>query len=102
MATRVSSIFEQAQKEIRRLERAAKRIEKRGYVFDLPFGKTKTGKAKTRYTRKDVEYLKSLKARNLYQYATAFGMSGEEYRAAERSRASKKGAETRKQNLNKP
>lgn len=97
MAARKPTLFQQAQKEIRRLEKAARRIEKRGYEFNLPFRYTKEGGLKTRYSRKEVESLKSLKAKDLYKYATAYGMSGESYRELERSRAAKKGAETRKE-----
>ena len=94
---RGSSIYQQALKEIRRIEKAARRIAKRGYEFDLPFKKTKTGSEKTRYTRKELEYLKSIRAKDLYQYATYEGRSGEERRQEERREASRKAAETRRQ-----
>lgn len=94
---RGSSIYQQALKEIRRIEKAARRIAKRGYEFDLPFRKTKAGTEKTRYTRKELEYLKSIKGKDLYQYATYEGRSGEERREEERREASRKAAETRRQ-----
>lgn len=94
---RGSSIYQQALKEIRRIEKAARRISKRGYEFDLPFRKTKSGTEKTRYTRKELEYLKSIKGKDLYQYATYEGRSGEERRQEERREASRKAAETRRQ-----
>ena len=96
MAARRPTLFQQAQKEIKRIEKAAKRISKRGYEFNIPFLKPKK-----RYTRKDVERLQKLKSKDLYKYATAYGMSGERYREIERSRASQKGVET-KRGLNKP
>ena len=85
-----STLFQQAQKEIRRLKRATKRAEKRGYVFDLPFGKTKSGEAKTKYTRKEVEKLHQLHLRDLYKYSKygsekAGYVSGEEARKSEAS-----------------
>lgn len=94
---RGSSIYQQALKEIRRIEKAARRIAKRGYEFDLPFRKTKAGTEKTRYTRKELEFLKSIKGKDLYQYATYEGRSGEERRQEERREASRKAAETRRQ-----
>jgi len=94
---RGSSIYQQALKEIRRIEKAARRIAKRGYEFDLPFRKTKAGTEKTRYTRKELEYLKSIKGKDLYQYSTYEGRSGEERRQEERREASRKAAETRRQ-----
>ena len=96
MAARRPTLFQQAQKEIRRIEKAAKRISKRGYEFNIPFLKPKK-----RYTRKDVEKLSGIKSKDLYKYATAYGMSGERYREIERSRAAQKGVET-KRGLNKP
>lgn len=94
---RGSSIYQQALKEIRRIEKAARRIAKRGYEFDLPFRKTKAGTEKTRYTRKELEYLKSIKSKDLYQYAKYEGRSGEERREEERREASRKAAETRRE-----
>lgn len=97
MAVRKPTLFQQAQKELRRIEKTAKRMSKRGYEFDLPYGRKRTGETKTRYTRKEVEALKQVKAKDLYKYATAFGYSGEEYRKIERSRAAQKGVETKQQ-----
>ena len=96
MAARRPTLFQQAQKEIRRITIAAERISKRGYEFNIPFLKPKK-----RYTRKDVEKLQRIKAKDLYKYATAYGMRGERYREIERSRAAQKAAETRK-GLSKP
>lgn len=101
MRRKTSSLYSEAIKQIKRLEKAARRAEKRGYKFDLPFRKTKSGQEKTRYTKKEVEWLKSLKTKDLYQYSTYDGKSGVERRAEERREASKKAAETRA-GLNKP
>ena len=83
-----STLFQQAQKEIRRLKRATKRAEKRGYIFDLPFGRTKSGAEKTRYTQKEVEKLSQLHLKDLYKYSKygsekAGYVSGEEARKSE-------------------
>ncbi len=96
MAARRPTLFQQAQKEIKRIKKAAERISKRGYEFNIPFLKPKK-----RYTRKDVEKLRGIKSKDLYKYATAYGMRGERYREIERSRAAQKGVETRK-GLSKP
>lgn len=97
MAAKKPTLFQQAQKEIKRIEKAAKRISQRGYEFkNVPYFREKK-----RYTRKDVEKLKQVKSKDLYKYSTAFGMSGERYREVERSRAAQKAAETRK-GLNRP
>ncbi len=90
MAVKKPTLREQAEKEIKRIEKTAKRISKRGYEFDLPYDKEKR-----RYTRKEVEELKRTKAKDIYKYSTAHGMSGEEYRRYERSQAAKKGYERR-------
>lgn len=96
MATRKPTLFQQAQKEIKRIQRAARRISERGYEFKkIPYTEKK------KYTRKDVEKLKQIKAKDLYKYATAYGYRGEVYREIERSRAAEKGVETRR-GLNKP
>lgn len=101
MASRKPSLFQQAQKEIRRLEKAARRVAKRGYTFDLPFRKTKSGTEKTRYTRAEVERLSKLRTKDLYQYATyqtEYGTyTGAEYRKIERKIAARLGI-TRRQN----
>lgn len=96
MAARRPTLFQQAQKEIKRIKKAAERISKRGYEFNIPFLKPKK-----RYRRKDVEKLTGIKSKDLYKYATAYGMSGERYREIERSRAAQKGVETRR-GLSKP
>lgn len=97
MRSKKPTLFQQAIKEIKRLEKATRRAAKRGYTFDLPFRKTKTGKEKTRFTQKEVEYLKSLKLRDLYEYSTYEGRSGVERRAEERREASLKAARTRQE-----
>lgn len=97
MRSKRPSLYQQALKEIRRLEKAARRVEKRGYTFDLPFRRTRTGKEKTRFTAKEVERLKSLRTKDLYKYATAFGYSGEEYRKKERQAAAVKGYRTKQE-----
>lgn len=90
------SLYSEAIKQIKRLEKAARRVEKRGYEFDLPFRKTKTGQEKTRFTKKIVEWLKGLRTKDLYQYSTYKGKSGLERREEERREASKKAAYTRR------
>lgn len=95
MATRRPTIYERVQTALRKIGRAAQRIAKRGYIFDLPFGKTKQGKEKKRYTQKEAEYLEGIKSKDLYPYSTVNGMSGVEYRKYERSQAAKRGYETR-------
>lgn len=101
MASRKPSLFQQAQKEIRRLEKAARRVAKRGYTFELPFRKTKTGAEKIRYTRAEVERLSKLRTKDLYKYATyqtEYGtFTGTEYRKIERRVAARLGI-TRRQN----
>lgn len=63
------TIREQAEKEIRRLEKAARRkAKKEGYEFDLPFRKTEKGTTKKRYTAKELEQLKRTKPKDLYKY----------------------------------
>lgn len=94
-----------ALKEISRIKRMVKRIEQRGFEVNLPAkysGLKKTGEQKTRYSRKDIEQLKSFKAKNVYKYSTyklptgktVKGIVGREY---ERSMAAKKAAITRQQ-----
>lgn len=95
MRSRKPSLFQQAQKEIRRLEKATRRAEKRGYVFDLPFRKTREGKEKTRYTSKEVEKLKSLHLRDLYKYSSYGVVSGEEYYKQERKWQAQQAAASR-------
>lgn len=94
--------YNSAMREIRRLERAARRVEKRGYSFTLPFRFTEGGQMRTEYTESDIEYLSGLRTKDLYQYAeyvTPEGetLTGEEGRAYERSRAARKGYETRRE-----
>lgn len=88
------SIAEQALSEIKRIERLAKIVSKRGYTFNLPFRYTKTGKEKTRFTTKELEQLKTIKTPDLYQYAKYGDISGEERRKQERSEAARKAAQT--------
>lgn len=102
MRSKKPTLFQQAIKEIKRLEKAARRVEKRGYKFDLPFRKTKTGKEKTKYTKSEVEKLKNLKTKDLYKYSTYNGKSGVERRKEERKEAAQKGAQTKyEKRLNK-
>lgn len=100
MKTYNTQSYKDAMKEIKRLERAAKRVEKRGFTFNLPF-RYSGSKLKSRFTHKDVEYLKSLKTKDLYKYAeyvteTGEVLTGEAGRRYERSRAAKKGADVTK------
>ena len=88
MAT-MDSLQKEARKEISRLKKAARRVEKRGYKFNLPFDTEKE------YTKEEVESLKSKKTKDLYQYSTHDGMSGERYRELERKRAAQKGVQTK-------
>lgn len=91
------SITEQAFSEIKRIERLAKRAEKRGYTFNLPYRFTKTGKEKTRFTKAELEQLKQVRTKDLYKYGSAFGVSAEEYRKRERSESARKAARTRRE-----
>lgn len=94
-----------AQKEISRIKRMVKRIEQRGFEVNLPAkysGLKRGGEKKTKYTRRDIEELKSFKAKSVYDFAkyrTPSGrvISGKAGRAFERSQASIKGALTKKQ-----
>lgn len=100
MATKTPSLRQLAEKQIRRLERATRRAVERGYVFDLPFRRTKTGTEKTRYTRKEVEELSRLHLKDLYKYSKygneTFGyVSGEEYRKEEAKWQAKHAASAR-------
>lgn len=100
-----SKLYKEAQKELKRIQRSISSIEKRGYSFiKLPpkfFGATRYGEEKTKWSRKEVESLRAIKAKDLYKYAvysteTGEVISGEEGRHLERSIAAKKAAETRK------
>lgn len=81
-----------------------KRAEQRGYHFEkLPMGyqgKTQKGVPKMRYTWKEVEELKNVKASDLYKHATmkvgGKTISGTEARRRERAAAAKKGWERRR------
>lgn len=100
MATKTPSLKQLAEKQIRRLERATRRAVERGYVFDLPFGRTRTGTAKTRYTRKEVEELSRLHLKDLYKYSkygneTFEYVSGEEYRKKEKKLQAQQAASAR-------
>ena len=100
----MATLYQQAQKELNRISRSIKRMEKRGYEFKLPpkyAGATRYGEKKTRWSRAEVESLKQTKAKQLYQYAkyvTPEGrkVSGVRGREIEREIAGKKAAETRK------
>lgn len=67
----MGKVYEQAQKEIKRIERLAKKAIQKGYQFDaFPFLLTKKGKEKKRWTRREVEELKKIRRqRQLYKYA---------------------------------
>ena len=100
-----SKLYKEAQKELKRIQRSISSIEKRGYSFTkLPakfLGATRSGEEKTKWSRKEVESLRAVKAKDLYKYAvynteTGEVISGEEGRFLERSAAAKKAAETRK------
>lgn len=99
------TLYQQAQKELRRIQKSISSIEKRGYSFSkLPpkfHSATRYGEKKTRWSRKEVEKLKETKAKDLYKYAeyrteTGRLLKGEVARERERSRAAKKAAQTRK------
>lgn len=94
---KVESIYSEAQKQLRRIQKIARRIEKRGYTFDLPYGKTKGGGEKKRFTAKELEQLRNVRAKDLYKYAEAFGYSGEEYHKKELQARAKKAAKARKE-----
>ena len=94
---KVGSIYSEAQKQLRRIQKIARRIEKRGYTFNLPYGITKRGGHKKRFTAKELEELRKVRARDLYKYAEAFGYSGEEYRKIELQAKAKKAAKTRRE-----
>ena len=95
MRSKKPTLLELALKQIRRLERATKRATERGYLFKLPFRKTKTGKEKTKYTSREVENLQSLHLKDLYKYSTKGGVSGEIARAEERKWQAKLASEAR-------
>lgn len=95
MRSKKPTLTQLAEKQIRRLERATKRAIERGYVFDLPFRRTKTGKEKTRYTAREVEKLKLLHLKDLYKYSTRGGVAGEKARAEERRWQAKIASQTR-------
>lgn len=65
------TVFEQAQKELRRIERLAKKAIERGYQFgEFPFLLTKKGTPRKRWTKKLVEALKKINRQSkLYKYA---------------------------------
>lgn len=99
------TLYKQAQKELRRIQRSISSIEKRGYSFTkLPLkfrGATRYGEKKTRWSKKEVESLKATKAKDLYKYAeyrTKSGrmVRGEVGREIEREKAATKAAQTRK------
>lgn len=84
-------------KELRRLQRAVKRIEKRGYTFGkLPFKELKQPKPAS------IERLQAIKTKDLYKYASyeteAGTISGTERRKQERKESARKALETRRQN----
>ena len=81
-------------KELRRLQRAVERIEKRGYTFGkLPFKELKQPKPAS------IERLQAIKTKDLYKYAKyeteAGTISGTERRKQERQESARKARETR-------
>lgn len=88
---------QQYQKEISRIKRRIRNIEKRGYEFELP----SELQVPERVTKRKLERLKEqYSIKNIYQYATyesSFGykLSGEAARKAERKTAAQKGVRTR-------
>lgn len=95
---RISKInLREYNKELRRLQRAVKRIEERGYTFGkLPF------KELTRPLPSSIERLQAIKTKDLYQYAkyeTESGtISGTERLKQERQESARKARETRLRN----
>lgn len=85
-------------KELARINRQRKRMEKRGYIFDKPAPQKKEAPS-----QKDVNALKKITTEQLYKQAeyvsldTGEIISGTAGRRQERSTASKKAAQTRKQ-----
>ena len=85
-------------KELARIKRQMKRMEKRGYIFDKPAPQKKEAP-----TQKDIKALKKITTEQLYKQAeyvspeTGEIISGIAGRRQERSTASKKAAQTRKQ-----
>ena len=96
--TRINKInLHEYNKELRRLQRAVKRIEERGYTFGkLPFKELKQPKPAS------IERLQAIKTKDLYQYAKyeteAGTISGTERREQERQESARKARETRLQN----
>lgn len=88
---------QQYQKEISRIKRRIRNIEKRGYEFELPTELQVPEKV----TKRKLERLKEkYSIKNIYQYATyetSFGykLSGEAARKLERRTAAQKGVRTR-------
>lgn len=95
---RISKInLREYNKELRRLQRAVKRIEERGYTFGkLPF------KELTRPLPASIERLQAIKTKDLYKYAKyeteAGTISGTERRKQERQESARKTRETRLRN----
>lgn len=100
----MATLYQQAQKELNRIKRSIRSMEKRGYEFKLPpkyAGATRYGEKKTRWSRAEVESLKRTKAKELYKYAkyvTPEGrrVSAERGREIEAEKRGKKASETRK------
>lgn len=68
---RKESVFEQAQKEIARLENIRNVMQEHGIeIEELPFRKTKRGKEKKRYTRKELERLRGITAKDILHFAS--------------------------------
>ena len=83
--------------ELRRINRALSRLQKRGYTIQIPFLPEKP----EQITVQDIEELQAITTPSLYQYltyrdlATGQILTGEQGRQLERQRASRKGVETR-------
>lgn len=86
------------EKELQRIRRAEKRLQKQGYVIDnRVLGRT----SYKRYTKAAIERLKAIKPTQLraaavHESKTGELISGTEYYKQQRSEAAKKAAETRK------
>lgn len=86
------------EKELKRIRRAEKRLQKQGYVIDnRVLGRT----SYKRYTKAAIERLKSispteLRAAALHESKTGEIISGTEFYKQQRSEAAKRAAETRK------
>lgn len=88
-----------------KINRAVKRLEKRGYTVNLPNlykGQTKLGLPRKKYTQKELEKIRNFRTRELYEYSNinigGIEYTGVEGRKIERSLSAQKRAITRKRN----